>query len=103
MMRRAIIGAALAAAMLLAAGPALAGGGSSAAEVPTFAKDVAPILFDNCVTCHRPGNIAPMSLTSYAETRPWARSIKEMYQAFTEYTVESQDLRKLGRATNDDE
>ena len=37
-----------------------------------------PILFDNCVTCHRSGNIAPMSLTSYAETRPWARSIKDL-------------------------
>ena len=79
MMRRATIGAALsaAAAVLLTAGPALAGGGG-AEEVPTFTKDIAPILFDNCVTCHRPGNIAPMSLTSYAETRPWARSIKDL-------------------------
>ncbi|MYN64778.1 MAG: cytochrome c [Acidobacteria bacterium] len=78
MMRRATIGAALsaAAAVLLVAGPALAGGGVE--EVPTFTKDVAPILFDNCVTCHRPGNIAPMSLTSYAESRPWARSIKDL-------------------------
>ncbi|MEW6209328.1 MAG: cytochrome c [Acidobacteriota bacterium] len=43
----------------------------------TFAKDVAPILFNNCASCHRPGEIGPMSLLSYKETRPWARSIKE--------------------------
>ena len=43
---------------------------------PTFAQDVAPILFDNCVACHRAGEVAPMSLTTYAEVRPWARSIK---------------------------
>jgi hypothetical protein len=44
-------------------------------EVPTFARDVAPILFANCVTCHRPGEIAPMSLLTYQDVRPWARSI----------------------------
>ena len=43
----------------------------------TFAKDVAPILFKNCVGCHRPDDVAPMSLLSYKEARPWARSIKE--------------------------
>ncbi len=43
----------------------------------TFSKDVAPIFFKNCVQCHRPGEIAPMSLLSYKEARPWARSIKE--------------------------
>ena len=47
---------------------------------PTFAKDVAPILFENCVTCHRAGEVAPMSLTTYAEVRPWARSIKTKVQ-----------------------
>ena len=78
MMRRAMIGAAVAAAVSAAAGPALASGGGAAEAVPTFTKDVAPILFDNCVTCHRSGNIAPMSLTSYAETRPWTRSIKDL-------------------------
>jgi hypothetical protein len=44
---------------------------------PTFSKDVAPILYKNCTTCHRPGEIAPMSLLSYKEARPWAKSIKE--------------------------
>jgi hypothetical protein len=45
--------------------------------VPTFTKDVAPILFNNCVICHREGEIAPMSLVSYEETRPWSRAIKD--------------------------
>jgi hypothetical protein len=42
----------------------------------TFTKDVAPILQQKCVQCHRPGEMAPMSLRTYQETRPWARSIK---------------------------
>ena len=48
----------------------------AAAATPTFTKDVAPVLYRNCVVCHRPGEVAPMSLTSYAEVRPWARAIK---------------------------
>ena len=47
----------------------------------TFNKDVAPILFANCAECHRPGESAPMSLLSYQEARPWARSIKEKVAA----------------------
>ena len=43
----------------------------------TFAKDIAPILQDSCQTCHREGAIAPMSLVTYEETRPWARAIKD--------------------------
>ncbi len=43
----------------------------------TFNKDVAPILYANCASCHRPGEMAPMSLISYKEVRPWARSIRE--------------------------
>jgi hypothetical protein len=42
----------------------------------TFTKDVLPILQKNCQSCHRPGQVAPMSLISYQETRPWARAIK---------------------------
>jgi hypothetical protein len=48
----------------------------AADSVPTFSKDVAPILFNNCVTCHRPGEIAPMSLFTYEQVRPWAKAIK---------------------------
>src|SRR5262250_444827 len=43
----------------------------------TFTKDVAPILQRSCQTCHRPGAIAPMSLLTYEEARPWARAIKQ--------------------------
>src|SRR5256885_13654281 len=45
-------------------------------EVITFSKDVAPILQKSCQNCHRPGSIAPMSLLTYEDARPWARSIK---------------------------
>ena len=44
-----------------------------AAATPTFNKDVAPIFFENCTSCHRPGEIAPMSLLTYKDTRSWAR------------------------------
>ena len=51
---------------------------SASSQAPvTFTKDVAPILQENCQVCHRPGSIAPMSLLTYEEARPWARSIKE--------------------------
>jgi len=43
----------------------------------TFSKDVAPILQAKCQSCHEPGSIAPMSLMTYQEARPWARSIRE--------------------------
>jgi hypothetical protein len=42
----------------------------------TFAKNVLPILQKNCQSCHRPGQVAPMSLLSYQEARPWAKAIK---------------------------
>src|SRR5436309_7120027 len=47
----------------------------------TFHKEVAPILQKNCQTCHRPGSIAPMSLLTYEDARPWARSIKQKIAA----------------------
>jgi hypothetical protein len=49
----------------------------SAASAPTFTKDVAPIFYKNCVSCHRPGEIAPMSLIDYQSVRPWAKAIRE--------------------------
>ena len=52
-----------------------------AADAPdkqaTFAKDVAPILQEKCQSCHRVGSMAPMSLVTFEEVRPWARSIKQ--------------------------
>lgn len=44
---------------------------------PTFTKDVAPIFFKHCVGCHRPKDIAPMSLLDYQSARPWAKAIRE--------------------------
>lgn len=54
-----------------------------AAEAPTtqdtvtFSKDIAPILQRSCQNCHQPNSVAPMSLITYQEVRPWARAIKE--------------------------
>jgi hypothetical protein len=43
----------------------------------TFTKDIAPILQRSCQNCHRPGQVAPMSLLTYEDARPWARSMKQ--------------------------
>src|SRR5262249_55729933 len=61
------------------AAAALCAGVATAAEpvkTPTFTKDVAPIFQAKCETCHRTDSMAPMSLATYQEARPWARSIK---------------------------
>src|SRR5258705_1808505 len=60
---------------------AIAGATSAAAQTtsnatPTFTNDVAPILQRSCQRCHRPGSIGPMSLQTYEDVRPWARSIR---------------------------
>ena len=49
---------------------------AAAAATPTFYKDVLPVLQRNCQSCHRPGEVAPMSLLTYEQARPWARAIK---------------------------
>ncbi len=48
---------------------------------PTFTKDIAPIFQEKCEACHRPNSIAPMSLVTFEESRPWARSIKTRVSA----------------------
>ena len=61
-----------------------AGADQAAAGVPgpvTFSKDVAPIFQRACQDCHRPGAIAPMSLVTYEDARPWARGIKQKVMA----------------------
>ena len=67
---------------LLALGPAAASANNANTAVDqqnvTWAEHVAPLLFENCVTCHRPGQVAPMSLLTYGETRPWAKSIRRV-------------------------
>jgi hypothetical protein len=52
-----------------------------AATAPTFSKEVAPILFNRCVACHRAGEAAPMAFTSYKEARPWAKAIRDQVVA----------------------
>jgi mono/diheme cytochrome c family protein len=56
------------------AAPAGAQGAQAAA--PTWNKEVAPIVYGNCITCHRPGEVAPMSLLTFADARPWAKGMK---------------------------
>ena len=51
------------------------------AKQVTFSKDVAPILQSKCQSCHEPGSIGPMSLVTYQDARPWARSIKQRVEA----------------------
>ena len=46
-------------------------------SAPTFSRDVAPIMFNKCASCHRPGEVAPMSLLSYSDARPWAGAIRQ--------------------------
>jgi hypothetical protein len=46
-----------------------------AAAAPTFSKDVAPILYKHCVSCHRPGEIGRMSLLTFEQARPYAKAI----------------------------
>ena len=58
--------------LAVSAAPALAQGTS-----PTFSKDIAPIFQAKCQACHQPESIAPMSLITYQQARPWARSIKD--------------------------
>jgi hypothetical protein len=60
---------------------ASAGGAALAPSAVTYYKDVAPILQKNCETCHRPGQIAPMSFQTYDSARPWARAIKAAVQS----------------------
>ena len=68
---RALLAAAALAPAAAAAQPAAGGAG----EV-TFTRDIVPILQRSCQVCHRPGEMAPMSLVTYEEVRPWARSIR---------------------------
>src|SRR5262245_4989156 len=50
---------------------------TAAPATPTFTKDVAPVMYKHCAGCHRSGDMAPMSLLTYEEARPWAKSIRE--------------------------
>jgi mono/diheme cytochrome c family protein len=75
-------------------------------EEITFARDVAPILQQNCQVCHQPGAIGPMSLMTYEEVRPWARVIKlrveerEMPPYHYDVDVGIQELKHDGRLSD---
>jgi hypothetical protein len=70
MLRISVVGFAMGIGM---AAIAVAGTGST---TPTFSKDVLPILQKHCQGCHRPGEVAPMSLLTYKDARPWAKAMK---------------------------
>ena len=66
----------LAGTTIVSASVGKAGSGNNAsADQPNWAEDVASVLHSNCVQCHSPGQSAPMSLRTYQEARPWAKSI----------------------------
>jgi mono/diheme cytochrome c family protein len=72
---------ALIAALSLHGSASFAAAGEDVPASPTFTRDVLPILQKSCQDCHRPeglnlgGMVAPMSLRTYEETRPWAKAI----------------------------
>jgi hypothetical protein len=74
MLERALTVAAVASLIPLA-GFAASSNNADAQQI-TWADQVAPLLYEKCVSCHRPGQVAPMSLLSYQEARPWAKSIR---------------------------
>ncbi len=79
-MRRAILTSAVAAfvaVVCFALLPVTSASNSKKAAPVTYSKDVAPIFYKNCAECHRPGEVAPFSVMSYKELRPWAKSIRE--------------------------
>ena len=67
---------ALVTAVIGVAGLPGVGAAQPAESQVTFAEHVAPIFYERCTTCHRPGQVGPMSLLTYADARPWARSIR---------------------------
>jgi hypothetical protein len=65
------------AVLMAAAFPFTTAGQNPAPREVTFAREVAPILYANCAYCHRPGEVAPFSLMTYRDARPWAKAIKQ--------------------------
>lgn len=76
--RLVVLGLPTAAALAALAPPApLAAGQAPRTDQVTFTKDIAPILQRSCQGCHRPNSLAPMSLITYEDVRPWAKAIKQ--------------------------
>ena len=88
--------------------PAVAAGQAAPAGEVTFSKHIAPILQRSCQSCHRPGQVAPMSLISYQDVRPWARGIKlrtgqrEMPPWFIEKDVGIQEFKDDPSLSNEE-
>src|SRR5260370_887525 len=88
--------------------PPSAVGGTAGVATPTFTRDIAVIFQQKCECCHRPDAMAPMSLITYEEARPWARSIKTRVESrqmppwSIDKTVGIQDF-KNDRSLNDDQ
>ncbi len=97
---------AVAAAAVFTGASAKAG---AAPVAPTFAKDVAPIVYNKCTMCHRAGEVAPMAFMTYEDVRPWAKVIKtkvmarEMppWGADPEHSLKFRNDRSLSRAEMD--
>src|SRR5215467_14027895 len=101
----AVFSTALSVAMSLAG---MAQAADAPKPTPTFTKDIAPIFQAKCESCHRPDNMAPMSLISYEDARPWAKSIasrvgaRQMPPWHIDKTVGIQKF-KNDRSLNDDQ
>src|SRR5215475_9065476 len=76
--RSARLGALAFVAALIIPDPARA---ADSVTAPTFTKDIAPIVQEKCEACHRPDGMAPMSLATYEDARPWVKSIAERVRA----------------------
>src|SRR5262249_47192217 len=63
--------------LMLAGAAALATAADINTKIPTFTKDIVPIFMDRCQSCHREGSMAPFSLVTYEQARPWAKAIKQ--------------------------
>src|SRR4029450_5122357 len=70
-------GVAVAVAAVLTGTSSSVGVSAAVPDKPTFTKDVLPIFQKSCQSCHRPGQMAPFSLVTYEDARPWSRSIKQ--------------------------
>src|SRR5436190_19882938 len=62
--------------LLIGAGAAFLSSAATVSQI-TFNKDVLPVMQKRCQTCHRPGEVAPMSFLTYKDVRPWAKAIRE--------------------------
>src|SRR3954468_15977822 len=83
MTRRALVVVAALAAVVVGSSFASVRAQSATSDSPTYTRDVAPILYKNCTGCHRPGEIGPMPLLTYADVRPRVRAISTRVAAGT--------------------